>query len=71
MTAYQTVKLVRHAALPVTTSAFAGFLVGVAAYHAAPWLAALSSGVGGFVTMLAVQMALGLRRAFGRMVTGV
>jgi hypothetical protein len=40
-----------------------GAAVGVAAYFARPWLAALASGLGGFAATLAVQAGLWMRRA--------
>ena len=35
-----------------------------AAYLAGPWLAAASSGIGGFATTLAVQAGVALKRLF-------
>ena len=39
-----------------------GVLVGVGVWYAGPWLSATVSGIGGFVTALAVQAGLWLRR---------
>ena len=39
-----------------------GVLVGIAVWYAGPWLAAAVSAIGGFVTALAVQAGLWLRR---------
>jgi hypothetical protein len=39
-----------------------GVSVGIGACHAEPWIAALASGVGGFVTTLTVQAGLWLRK---------
>jgi hypothetical protein len=39
-----------------------GVLVGIGVTHAEPWLAAFTSGVGGFVTTLTVQAGLWLRK---------
>jgi hypothetical protein len=47
---------------PLLAATGVGVLLGVAAYFAGPWLAALASGVGGFVTTLAVQAWRWVRR---------
>ena len=47
---------------PLLVAAGVGLVVGVAAYYAGPWLAALAGGLGGFTTAIAVQAALWLRR---------
>jgi hypothetical protein len=39
-----------------------GTLMAVLVYHAGPWMAALNSGIGGFVTSLALQAGLWLRQ---------
>jgi hypothetical protein len=56
---------VRRFQIPLVRAVTVGVAVGVAAYFARPWLAALASGVGGFTAMMAVQAGLWLRRTFG------
>lgn len=46
-----------------------GIIAGVGAYCAGPWLAALVSGLGAFLTTLAVQIGWWLRRALSHLTT--
>ena len=48
-----------------------GTVLGVAAYFAAPWLAATATGVGGFAMTVLVQAGLWLRRMRGAVLPGV
>jgi hypothetical protein len=57
-------------AIPMLTALVVGGLVGVAVYHASPWLAALTSGAGSFVSTLAVQVAWWLRCNLGSVFVG-
>jgi hypothetical protein len=54
--------LLRWLAGPVLVAGAFGGLAGVGAYYAGPWLAAVVSAVGGFMTTAAVRMILWLRR---------
>jgi hypothetical protein len=47
----------------ILTAVGIGVMVGVAVWYAGPWIAAFASGVGGFVTTLAVQAGLWLRKS--------
>jgi hypothetical protein len=47
---------------PLLAATGVGVVLGVAAYFAGPWLAAMASGVGGFMTTLAVQAWRWVRR---------
>lgn len=66
--AWRTLVALRRLSLTVLMSLVAG-LVGVAAFHVGPWLAALSSGAGGFVTALVAQVVFGVWRTVGRLRT--
>jgi hypothetical protein len=61
----QQLEMVRPHAKPLLVAAGVGVLVGVLAYLAGPWLSALGSAVGGFVTTLAVQAGFWFRRTMG------
>jgi hypothetical protein len=56
------VVLLRRCRGPLLAAVAAGFVTGLAAWLAGPWLAAAAGGVGGFTTTLALQMGLWLRR---------
>jgi hypothetical protein len=58
------VGVLRHFKLQLLTAACVGVLAGLAAHHAAPWLASVASGVGGFAVTLAIHTGLWLRRMF-------
>ena len=58
----QPLAVLRRYKRPLLAATGVGVVLGVAAYFAGPWLAALASGVGGFVTTLAVQAWRWLRR---------
>jgi hypothetical protein len=55
-------QIVRQFKLQLLMALGVGVMAGVAAYFVGPWLSALVSGVGGFMTTLAVQAGLWLRR---------
>ena len=55
-------KLLRPFKYQILTSLTIGALMAVLVYHAGPWMAALNSGFGGFVTSLALQAGLWLRQ---------
>jgi hypothetical protein len=58
--------LLRQFKLQLLTAACVGVVAGAAAYHAAPWLASVASGVGGFAATLAVHTVLWLQRVVAR-----
>jgi hypothetical protein len=55
-------KLLRPFKYQIGTSLTIGTLMAVLVYHAGPWMAALNSGVSGFVTSLTLQAGLWLRQ---------
>jgi len=57
-------RLLRHVAFALGMALAVGGVVGVAAYHAGPWLAATTTGICGFLTALAVRADAWLRRTF-------
>ena len=59
--AWTRLQAVRHFRTQFLTALAIGVVLGVAAYFAAPWLAAAASGVGGFATTVMVQAGLCLR----------
>ena len=60
--AWTRLQAVRRFRAQFLTALAIGVVLGVAAYCAAPWLAAAASGVGGFATTVLVQAGLWMRR---------
>ena len=63
--AWTRLQAVRRFRTQFLTALTIGVVLGVAAYCAAPWLAAAASGLGGFATTVLVQIGLWLRRMRG------
>jgi hypothetical protein len=61
-TVWQKLQLVRVFWFQLLTALLAGAGMGAAAYYAGPWIAALTSGMGGFVLAMSVHVGLLLRR---------
>jgi uncharacterized membrane protein YjdF len=61
-TAWQTARILRYLAGPVLLASIVGAILALATYYASPWLAAVASGVTGFVAALGVQAGLWVRQ---------
>ena len=68
--AWTRLQAVRRFRTQFLTALAIGVVLGVAAYCAAPWLAAAASGLGGFATTVLVQLGLWLRRMRGAILLG-
>ena len=68
--AWTRLQAVRRYRTQFLTALAIGVVLGVAAYCAAPWLAAAASGVGGFATTVLVQAGLWMRRMHAAVLPG-
>jgi hypothetical protein len=65
-TLWERYEVIRPFKYQILTALGIGLLVAIAAWYAEPWLAAIAGGIGGFVTSLAVQAGLWLRKVLTR-----